>query len=66
MRASSATFGKKLAFEALNALVAVIGTAGQRAGRPRRDPSDEGGRTLLMFAWTAAHRANFNKEARVR
>ena len=42
--------GKGFAFDALSALVAVIGTAGQRAGRPRSDPSDEVGRALIMAA----------------
>jgi hypothetical protein len=35
---------------ALCALVAVIGTAGQRAGRPRSDLSDEVGRALMIPA----------------
>jgi hypothetical protein len=52
--------------EALCALVAVIGTAGQRAGRPSGDLSREGGRALLMFARAAAFRANFKKGARGR
>jgi hypothetical protein len=55
-----------LAFDALSALVAVIGTAGQRAGRPRSESSDEVGRTLLMFARAAALRANFKKGERDR
>ena len=36
--------------EALCALVAVIGTAGERAGRPRSDSSDEVGSALIMAA----------------
>ncbi len=52
--------------DALNALVAVIGTAGQRAGRPSGDASREGGHALLMFARAAGQRANFKKGARDR
>ncbi len=52
--------------DALNALVAVIGTAGQRAGRPSGDVSREVGRALLMFARVTAFRANFKKGARGR
>ena len=42
--------GNGFAFDVLNALVAVIGTAGQRAGRPSGESSREGGRTPIMLA----------------
>jgi hypothetical protein len=46
--------------------VAVIGTGGQRAGRPSGDTSRAVARALLMFARAALLRANFKKGARGR
>jgi len=42
--------GNGLALNALCALVAVIGTAGRRAGRPSGESSREGGRTPILLA----------------
>jgi hypothetical protein len=58
--------GKEFAFDALNALVAAIGTTGQRAGRPRAEARPEGDRAFLKFARSAAARANIKKGARDR